>query len=720
MMRRYVPLLMVLGLLVSAESAFAQNPGRNWGTTWPGGLNEGRTNPDIRYLVARNWGLRSAIIMDNFNMPSYSAHFPELANTAIPKYVNDGTDDLADISSSFFNAVGKGSPKAFRIPPPLLIQDGAEIKRESWTVFDTRFDGLPADAFEGVIPGLGSDVYNEGQRVHTGGIHQRTQTWKWANTEAQDIIFQIETFTYPENPRVPDVRTGERGTDLSPETRDKNPVLQNFHLGFHWFMQAANRGPSGGSHITPTFGNDSRPFDAGIEHGILDEVNNWDDELKLMYSYDGNASDRTGTRPDGDDRGEPAPAAGVPKLDEIREALIDAGEFLESEYKGRLFLHVDKTPVSDPNTPNATNWLDDMNEPDPEMRQPRVPRWVPDASWITTDSADMGAVHDFYTLSNTTRAERIRDVATSVESQQGYWEWMVTFGPWPELNPGESIRIVSAWIVTGPSIAANKEMGRKWSEGSISFDQKEAFSQQRSGFPEGGGRCGAQGVEQSRGELGGWFAARFAAHARLALTGRNNIWSGSKRTFLGLLFPVRLHTGFIAWRVLRQNHPVCGMFSRSNGTSYNDDTVIRGTRYYYAVTAVDASGLESSFFATRTLGDGVSPFRAPGRDITSVRIVPNPFQIQGGDLEQGGFNFTGQTNKLLFVNLPASAIIRIFSITGDLIQEFEHTAGSGDLSWDLMINDNNQFLVSGIYFAHIESRDPQVPGTHIEKFIVVR
>ena len=157
-----------------------------------------------------------------------------------------------------------------------------------------------------------------------------------------------------------------------------------------------------------------------------------------------------------------------------------------------------------------------------------------------------------------------------------------------------------------------------------------------------------------------------------------------------------------------------------NGTSYSDNTVIRGTRYYYAVTAVDANGLESSYFATRTLGDGVSPFRAPGRDITSVRIVPNPFQIQGGDLEQGGFNFTGQSNKLLFVNLPASAIIRIFSITGDLIQEFEHTASSGDLSWDLMINDNNQFLVSGIYFAHIESRDPQVPGTHIEKFIVVR
>ncbi len=718
MTRRYVPLLLALGLLVSYGSAFAQNPGRNWGTHWPGGLNETRTNPDINYLVARNWGLRVAILTDDFNVPSYFAHFPELANTTIPKFVNDGTDDLADISSSFFNAVGKGSPKGFRIPPPLLLQDGVEIKRETWTVFSDRFDGLPADSYEAVIPGLGSDVYHESQRVHTGGIHSRIQSWRWANTEAQDIIFQIHTYTYPETPRVPDVRTGERGTDLSPETRDKNPMLKNFHLGFHWFMQAANRGPSGGSHITPTFGNDSRPFEAGIQHGILDEVNNWDDELKLMYSYDGDATDRTGTRADGDDRGEPAPATGA-KLDEIREALVDAGEFLESEYKGRVFLHVDKTPVSDPNT-LSDNWLDDMNEPDPEMRQPRVARWVPDASWITTDSAEMAAVHDFYTQSNVfMRDDRVESVATSTASQQGYWEWMVTFGPWPELNPGESIHIVSAWIVTGPSIAENKRMGKMWSEGDISFVEKEAFLD-----------SGLDSLEAAVAVARKAWDAR-QVHATVGLQpvlqptpdwpARLEINSGPDQNELTWAAV----PGAAEYRVYRMagfetKPPGRRDVFTVSGTSYNDNTVIRGTRYYYAVTAVDANGLESSFFATRTLGDGVSPFRAPARDITSVRIVPNPFQIQGGELEQGGYNFTGQPNKLLFVNLPASAIIRIFSITGDLIQEIEHTAGSGDLSWDLTINDNNQFLVSGIYFAHIESRDPQVPGSHIEKFIVVR
>ena len=102
------------------------------------------------------------------------------------------------------------------------------------------------------------------------------------------------------------------------------------------------------------------------------------------------------------------------------------------------------------------------------------------------------------------------------------------------------------------------------------------------------------------------------------------------------------------------------------GTSHIDTDVVRGERYFYAVTAVDADGQESSIFATRGLGNGVSPFSAPVNDLTSVRVVPNPYSILGGNLSDGGFNFTGQPNKLLFVNLPARAIIRIFTLQGDL------------------------------------------------------
>ncbi len=146
--------------------------------------------------------------------------------------------------------------------------------------------------------------------------------------------------------------------------------------------------------------------------------------------------------------------------------------------------------------------------------------------------------------------------------------------------------------------------------------------------------------------------------------------------------------------------------------------MIRGERYFYAVTSVDAEGKESSIFATRSLSDGVSPFSAPIADLKKVRVVPNPYSILGGDLSSGGVNFTGQPNKLLFVNLPARAIIRIFTLQGDLIARLDHVSGSGDEEWPLMANDNNQFVVSGVYVAHITN--PDTGETDIEKFVVVR
>jgi hypothetical protein len=155
-----------------------------------------------------------------------------------------------------------------------------------------------------------------------------------------------------------------------------------------------------------------------------------------------------------------------------------------------------------------------------------------------------------------------------------------------------------------------------------------------------------------------------------------------------------------------------------SGTSFTDTDVIRGERNFYAVSAVDADGQQSSIFATRGLGGGVSAFSQPFNDLTKVRIVPNPYSILGGDLSGGGTNFTGQPNKLLFVNLPARAIIRIFTLQGDLVTRIDHTTGSGDEEWALMANDNNQFIVSGVYVAHITN--PDTGETDIEKFVVVR
>lgn len=161
-------------------------------------------------------------------------------------------------------------------------------------------------------------------------------------------------------------------------------------------------------------------------------------------------------------------------------------------------------------------------------------------------------------------------------------------------------------------------------------------------------------------------------------------------------------------------------------TEYIDNDVIRGEPYYYAVTIVDdgsrnASGLipgplESSLYTNRSTLPATS-FQ-PGEGSTDkIRVVPNPFFASAGD-----FNFSDETNKLLFVNLPPFALLRIFSATGDLVKTINHTNGSADNTWD-QVTDFNQLAASGVYILHVSNaRDAEqnpLPNS-ITKFVIVR
>ncbi len=162
-------------------------------------------------------------------------------------------------------------------------------------------------------------------------------------------------------------------------------------------------------------------------------------------------------------------------------------------------------------------------------------------------------------------------------------------------------------------------------------------------------------------------------------------------------------------------------------TTYLDTTTIRGESYHYYVTALDDGSqntnglfpgqqLESSAYANRTQGGAVA-FKPAGTRNDSVRIVPNPFILSGGEL-----NFTGDGNKLLFVGIPAYCTITIYNATGDKIKSIPHTSGSGDESWD-QLSDSNQRIVSGVYIAYIsdcENLDGSTLEDVFEKFVVVR
>jgi hypothetical protein len=85
-------------------------------------------------------------------------------------------------------------------------------------------------------------------------------------------------------------------------------------------------------------------------------------------------------------------------------------------------------------------------------------------------------------------------------------------------------------------------------------------------------------------------------------------------------------------------------------------------------------------------------------DLQNVHTVPDPYYVTNS-LE------TTSTDKIIrFVNLPAQAIIRIYSSSGVLVSLLEHNSATlgGDETWNVR-NRNNQVVASGVYFYHIEA-----------------
>jgi predicted secreted protein len=85
-------------------------------------------------------------------------------------------------------------------------------------------------------------------------------------------------------------------------------------------------------------------------------------------------------------------------------------------------------------------------------------------------------------------------------------------------------------------------------------------------------------------------------------------------------------------------------------------------------------------------------------DLSNVHTLPDPYYVTSG------LEITPQQKVIKFVNLPTQAIIRIYSVSGVLVDVVEHedVALGGEATWDVR-NRNNQFVASGVYFYHVET-----------------
>jgi hypothetical protein len=172
---------------------------------------------------------------------------------------------------------------------------------------------------------------------------------------------------------------------------------------------------------------------------------------------------------------------------------------------------------------------------------------------------------------------------------------------------------------------------------------------------------------------------------------------------------------------------------------YVDRSVQNGIYYFYSVTATDYAA-DVTNDGIVNVGRGLSgdpqsnfEFAIPKSDAQTAKeradfgqdiyVVPNPAtRASLADFSELNPNADDPTGvRVMFANLPrARNTIKIFSLSGDLIQTIEHdgTSGDGSAFWNL-VSRNGQEVVSGIYLYSVESHDSAFDRV-VGRFVVVR
>ena len=113
--------------------------------------------------------------------------------------------------------------------------------------------------------------------------------------------------------------------------------------------------------------------------------------------------------------------------------------------------------------------------------------------------------------------------------------------------------------------------------------------------------------------------------------------------------------------------------------------------------------------ARNLIAQPVEPTAGPEQDLEQVAVVPNPFRATEAWDRIGG-------NEIHFINLPSEAVIKIYTVSGDLVTELQHKDAVRDFArWDLK-NANGQDVSSGIYMYRVEAAS----FTFQDRFVVIR
>jgi len=169
---------------------------------------------------------------------------------------------------------------------------------------------------------------------------------------------------------------------------------------------------------------------------------------------------------------------------------------------------------------------------------------------------------------------------------------------------------------------------------------------------------------------------------------------------------------------------------------------------YYAVTAYDFGDYQTCTGPLETSQSCNSirqaPSGVPGRKVT---VVPNPYRVdahyeehayQFGNAEQGlrwenqddgTLDFYPQSDRRIeFMNLPEQALIRIYTVAGDMVQILPHNVEGDRSRWNSLYSEawdlnsrNFQQVASGLYLFSVEDKTPEHDGDiSTGKFVIIK
>lgn len=96
-------------------------------------------------------------------------------------------------------------------------------------------------------------------------------------------------------------------------------------------------------------------------------------------------------------------------------------------------------------------------------------------------------------------------------------------------------------------------------------------------------------------------------------------------------------------------------------------------------------------------------------DMEDIKVVPNPY------IARAGWEYEEGERKIEFIHLPDDAIVRIYTLAGDLVVTLDNSDGSGTVPWNVE-SVNEQSVAPGVYYYHVESKY----GQKIGKFAIIK